>query len=625
MATTGPLTTYRSSFSLPSLPKVLETDPSACVLDSFRIAIAQLLSDALGLDLEKAYNGVDYGKKGEDFTVALPRFRLPGKVNEVAQKVIDKFTPNEYIESVVADKAFLHFRLNTPNMIRAVLTQVHELTHVVPAQQAASSSSSAPPEGIYGTNKLGAGKKVIVEYSSPNIAKSFHVGHLRSTIIGAFLANLYKASGWEVISMNYLGDWGTQFGLIASGYEKYGNQEKLEADAIKHLFEIYVQVNKDAETDPTVKETAAAWFKRMEDGDEAALANWRVWRDLSIKKYVQEYERLNVQFDLYTGESEVSKKSMDDALERLEKIDLVEESNGAKLLNLEQWKLGKAVVRKKDGTSIYLTRDIGGAVERYEKYKFDKMIYVVASQQDLHLAQFFKVLELMGYEWAQPKNASLVHVNYGLVQGMSTRKGTVVFLNQIIEEAANVMHEQMKTNEEKYNAVENPVETAREIGITGVKIQDMAAKRINNYTFNWDRMLSFEGDTGPYLQYAHVRLASLDRKNPHLLPLPAPSALALDLLAAPHTSQQARDIAFLLGTYPDVVKTALKTHEPSGVVTFAFRLAHAISSAWDAVVVKSLGEDEREKAQARLFLYGCARDVLGSALRLLTIRPLERM
>ncbi|KAF6751323.1 arginyl-tRNA synthetase [Ephemerocybe angulata] len=625
MAATEPLTTYQSSFSLPSLPKVPETDPSACVLDSFRIAIAQLLSDALGLDLEKAYNGVDYGKKGEDFTVALPRFRLPGKVNEVAQKVIDKFTPNEYIESVVADKAFLHFRLNTPNMIRAVLTQVHELTHVVPAQQAASSSSSAEPEGIYGTNKLGAGKKVIVEYSSPNIAKSFHVGHLRSTIIGAFLANLYKASGWEVISMNYLGDWGTQFGLIASGYEKYGNQEKLEADAIKHLFEIYVQVNKDAETDPTVKETAAAWFKRMEDGDEAALANWRVWRDLSIKKYVQEYERLNVQFDVYTGESEVSKTSMDDALERLEKIDLVEESNGAKLLNLEQWKLGKAVVRKKDGTSIYLTRDIGGAVERYEKYKFDKMIYVVASQQDLHLAQFFKVLELMGYEWAQPKNASLVHVNYGLVQGMSTRKGTVVFLNQIIEEAANVMHEQMKTNEEKYNAVENPVETAREIGITGVKIQDMAAKRINNYTFNWDRMLSFEGDTGPYLQYAHVRLASLDRKNPHLLPLPAPSALALDLLAAPHTSQQARDIAFLLGTYPDVVKTALKTHEPSGVVTFAFRLAHAISSAWDAVVVKSLGEDEREKAQARLFLYGCARDVLGSALRLLTIRPLERM
>ena len=335
--------------------------------------------------------------------------------------------------------------------------------------------------------------------------------------------------------------------MIASGYAKYGNQADLEADAIKHLFDIYVQVNKDAEADPSVKEKAAAWFKRMEDGDEEALANWRVWRELSIRKYTEEYDRLNVKFDVYTGESEVGKGAMDTALAKLEEMNLIEDSNGAKLINLTKHKLEKAVVRKKDGTSIYLTRDIGGAIERHEKYKFDKLIYVVSSQQDLHLAQFFKILELMGYEWAQPKNQSLVHVNYGLVQGMSTRKGTVVFLNQIINEAASVMHDQMKSNEEKYNAVEDPEMTAREIGITGVKIQDMAAKRINNYTFNWDRMLSFEGDTGPYLQYAHVRLASLDRKNPHLLPLPVPSELQLDLLAAPHTSQQARDIAFLLG------------------------------------------------------------------------------
>ncbi|KAH6911628.1 arginyl-tRNA synthetase [Coprinopsis sp. MPI-PUGE-AT-0042] len=609
------LKSYQPSFSLPSLPVVPETNPHACVLDSFRIAIAQVLSETLGLDVDKAYAGVDYGKKGEDFTVALPRFRLPGKVDELAKKVTENFTPNEYIESVVHDKAFLHFRLHTNNMIRAVLTQVHELTHVVPQ------NAPAGGQGLYGTNNLGEGKKVIVEYSSPNIAKSFHVGHLRSTIIGAFLANLYKACGWEVTSMNYLGDWGTQFGLIASGFEKYGNQEALEQDAIKHLFDIYVQVNKDAESDPSVKEQAAAWFKRMEDGDEAALSNWRRWRDLSIKKYVKEYEGLNVAFDVYTGESEVGKEAMDKALNKLEELGLIEETNGAKLINLEKYKLGKAIVRKKDGTSIYLTRDIGGAIERYEKYKFDKMIYVVASQQDLHLAQFFKVLELMGFEWAK----NLVHVNYGLVQGMSTRKGTVVFLNQIISEAGNVMHDQMKENDEKYKAVEDPEGTSREVGITGVKIQDMAAKRINNYTFDWKRMLSFEGDTGPYLQYAHVRLMSLERKNPHLLPLPSPADLQLDLLSTPHTSNQARDIAFLLGSYPDVVKTALKTHEPSGVVTFAFRLSHAISSAWDAVTVKSLGEDEKDKAAARLFLYFCARDVLSSALRLLTVKPLGRM
>ncbi|KAF9557000.1 arginyl-tRNA synthetase [Agrocybe pediades] len=581
------------------------TDPSKCVLDSFRIAIAQKLSEALPLTLEQAFAGVDYGKKGEDFTVAVPRFRLKGKVDEIAAQVIEKFQPDEWVESVVLDKSFLHFRVNTTSMIREVLNQVNSLTH---------STASGNPE--YGSNDSGKGKKVIVEYSSPNIAKSFHVGHLRSTIIGAFLANLYKACGWEVVSMNYLGDWGTQFGMIATGYEKYGSQEELEKDAIKHLFDVYVKVSKDAEADPNVKVTAAEWFKRMEDGDEEALKNWRVWREMSVKKYEAEYERLNVHFDVYTGESKVKKESMDKALTQLEEMGLVSDSNGAKVVNLEKYKLGSAVVRKKDGTSIYLTRDIGGAIERYEEYKFDKMIYVVATQQDLHLAQFFKVLELMGFPWAK----DLVHVNYGLVLGMSTRKGTVVFLDQIIKEAGNVMHEQMQKNEEKYAAVEDPVETSMEIGITGVKIQDMAAKRINNYTFNWDRMKSFEGDTGPYLQYAHVRLASIGRKNPHLLPLPPASEIATEALAQ---YGHARDIAFLLGTYPDVVKTALKTHEPSGVVTFAFRLSHAISSAWDSVIVK--GEEDLEKARAKMFLYECAREVLAAAMRLLSIRPLERM
>ncbi|KAI5891270.1 arginyl-tRNA synthetase [Schizophyllum commune H4-8] len=594
-----------SKFTLPEVPSLPETDPSRCVFDAYRTRIAQLLSEALPISLEQAYDGVDYGKKGEDFTVALPRYRLPGKPNEIGAKVIEKFKPDEFIAAVVQDKAFLHFRLNTENMIRSVLEQVTDLTHNTPSKE---------PE--YGRNELGKGKRLVIEYSSPNIAKSFHVGHLRSTIIGAFLANLYKAHGWDVVSLNYLGDWGTQFGLIAVGFEKYGSQEELEKDAIKHLFDIYVKINKDAEADPEVKAEAAKWFKRMEDGDEEALKNWRVWRELSVKKYAEEYSRLNVHFDVYTGESKVSKKSMDDALERLEKMGLIDDHEGAKLVNLEAYKMGKAVVRKKDGTSIYLTRDIGGAVERYEQYKFDRMIYVVSSQQDLHLAQFFKVLDLLEYPWAK----NLVHINYGLVQGMSTRKGTVVFLDQIIREAASVMHEQMQKNEEKYKAIEDPEETSLNIGITGVKIQDMQAKRINNYTFNWDRMKSFEGDTGPYLQYAHVRLASIARKNPHLLPLPAPSQIDIATLVQ---SNHAREIVFLLGSYPDVVKTAMRTHEPSAIVTFLFRLCHVISSAWETVIVK--GEEDIEKARARLWMFECTRDVVAAALRLLTISPLERM
>ncbi|KAI0313558.1 arginyl-tRNA synthetase [Amylostereum chailletii] len=591
--------------SLPSLPPVAGAEPSKAILDSFRIAIAKKIADALPpLTLEQAYNGVDFGKKGEDFTVALPRFRLPGKVDELAAKVTGQFQADDYIESVVHDKAFLHFTCRTSSLVRAVLDQVHTLTH---------DSTSGQPE--YGTNDSGKGKKILIEYSSPNIAKSFHVGHLRSTIIGAFLANLYKACGWEVVSMNYLGDWGTQFGMIAVGYEKYGSDEELEKDAIKHLFDVYVKVNKDADADPSVKVAAAEWFKRMEDGEEAALKNWRVWRELSVRKYADAYARLNVAFDVYTGESQVGKKWQDFALERLNEMNLISDADGAKLVDLEKWKLGKAVVRKKDGTSIYLTRDIGAAIERYEAHQFDKMIYVISSQQDLHVAQFFKILKLMEFPWAD----RLEHVNYGLVQGMSTRKGTVVFLDQIIREASSVMHEQMRKNEEKYAAVEDPETTSLEIGITGIKIQDMAAKRINNYSFSWDRMTSFEGHTGPYLQYAHVRLASLTRKNPELLPLPPPSEIQTEKL----TEKSVREIVFLLGSYPDVVKTALRTHEPSGVVTYAFRLASAIASAWETVIIK--GETDVEKARARMWMYVCARDVLGAAMRLLSIRPLDRM
>ncbi len=248
-------------------------------------------------------------------------------------------------------------------------------------------------------------------------------------------------------------------------------------------------MNKEAEANPEIKVEAARWFKRMEDGEEDALKDWRVWRELSVKKYAEEYERLNVAFDVYVGESMVGKEWQDKALERLDKMGLISDVEGAKIVDLEKWKLGSAVLRKKgnsccgihlhvliylvDGTSIYLTRDIGGAIERYEKYKFDKMIYVVSSQQDLHLKQFFKVLSLMEFPWA----SNLEHVNYGLVQGMSTRRGTVVFLDQIIREAASVMHAQMRTNEDKYAAIEDPETTSLEIGITGVKIQDMAAKR----------------------------------------------------------------------------------------------------------------------------------------------------
>lgn len=239
----------------------------------------------------------------------------------------------------------------------------------------------------YGTNQSGEGKKIIIEFSAPNIAKPFHAGHLRSTIIGAFLANLYEANGWDVLRMNYLGDWGKQFGLLAVGWEKYGSEDELKGDAVKHLYDVYVKINRDAEADESIHERARSFFKQMEDGDKDAIALWTKFRDLSIVKLKDTYARLNTHFDVYNGESQVSAASQRAALDRLESTGIMSEDKGALLVDLTKYKLEKTVVRKRDGTYVYITRDIGGAVERFETHQFDKMIYVIASQQDLHTAQ----------------------------------------------------------------------------------------------------------------------------------------------------------------------------------------------------------------------------------------------
>ncbi|GAA5980906.1 hypothetical protein JCM11641_005480 [Rhodosporidiobolus odoratus] len=637
-------------FPLPATPLIPQDYPTTPALDLFKLAAAEYIVTVLGQDgvtVDKAFEGVESGKTGKnamgDFMVAVPRFRLKGKPQEIAERLVKEFKPTPYLATISSQGAFISFTVDLTALSTLVLSQINSQTYLASDEDHSALSifsklsldstgtADAPPAGLklakktgYGTNKTGNGKSVVVEFSSPNIAKPFHAGHLRSTIIGAFLANLYEANGYAVLRMNYLGDWGKQFGILAVGFERYGSEEALEKDAITHLYEVYVKINKDGETDETIHDRAREFFVKMEAGaleiarDKEAVALWQKFRDLSIVKYKETYARLNIYFDLYSGESQVSTSSCDAALQALQGSGIVEESQGALIVDLEKWKLGKTIVRKKDGTSVYITRDIGGAVERYEKFKFDQMVYVVASQQDLHLAQFFKVLDLMGYPWAK----TLSHVNFGMVQGMSTRKGTAVFLEQILDESKRVMHEVMQKNEAKYNAIEDPEFTSDKLGITAVKIQDMAAKRINNYDFKWERMTSFEGDTGPYLQYAHVRLSSVERKNaPDLvLPTPAerPSSINVSLLTEP----KAREIVLLLASYPDVVKAALKSLEPATICTYAFRLCHAISSAWETLIVKG---QERELAMARLWLYVSAKDVLGSALRLLTLEPLERM
>ncbi|EPQ60480.1 arginyl-tRNA synthetase [Gloeophyllum trabeum ATCC 11539] len=628
--------------SSPDLPTIEAADPANFPLDSFKIAIAVVLSNALHLPLSTAFSGVDYGKKGVDFTVAVPRFRLKANPAELIENFTSTFTPNHYLERCIGDAAFLHFYVRTPTLLKLVLDRIH--------------LPPSPSRPSFGSNVQGTGKKVIVEFSSPNIAKPFHAGHLRSTIIGTVLSNISEANGWDVVRMNYLGDWGKQFGLLAVGFERYGSEELLAQNAIMHLFDVYVRVNRDAAHEKEssqqrlTDEKAREVFRKMESGDEATLSLWRRFRELSIKKYQEVYNRLHVRFDVYAGESLVRSERIQAAMAALEAKNLLtdktskesdtnwketkaalkkgvpdsvddgdeDDASGeapAKAVDLSQWKLGKPVVQKPDGTTIYIMRDIAGAFQRYEEYKFDKMIYVVGNQQEAHVAQFFRILSLLDAPFAD----RLEHVSFGKVNGMSTRKGDVKFLEEILDMAKEAMLAQMQQKEDKFQDVEDPDATADQIGMTCVKIQDMRAKRIHSYNFEPQRMTSFEGDTGAYLQYAHVRLRSVERRVAPTVVLPDDlSQINLDLLAEP----KAREIVFILGTYPDVVRTALKTYEPSNIVSFSFRLSHAISSAWETLIV--MGQ-ERELAQARLFLYTSARDVLASAMRLLSLSPLSRM
>jgi arginyl-tRNA synthetase len=421
---------------------------------------------------------------------------------ELCKELAEKFPESDLVHKPTASGPQLQFFFKGQPLIQTVLSRVL-------AEKAAYGTNGN--QGLKDPSDPSKGKKkIIIEFSSPNIAKPFHAGHLRSTIIGGFLANLYTVMGWDVIKMNYLGDWGKQYGLLANGFEYFGNEEALQKDPINHLFDVYVKVNKivkdqeepinelkkeikekkeksedvsaqEAElaklVDVSEDEKARRYFKSMEDQDPSALALWRRFRDLSIAKYKQTYARLNIDFDVYSGESQVKAESMTNAYKAMKEAGIAEDSEGAVIADFTKHgakKLGKAIIIRKDGTPLYLTRDIGAITERDDTYHFDKMIYVVASQQDLHLAQLFKITELSGHKDLASR---CQHINFGMVHGMSTRKGTVKFLDDILRDVGDKMHEVMRKNDVKYAQVENPVQTADTLGITAVMVQDMTGKR----------------------------------------------------------------------------------------------------------------------------------------------------
>lgn len=476
--------------------------------DLYRAEISKLLAPLTGKtpnEITERLSWTQTFDKG-DLGLPVPSLRIKGKTPaELAKEWSEAFPSSELVEQPITAGTFIQFFLKPGPLTRLVIPAI--LTHK-------AAYGTNPTLGLRDESDPSKGRKrLVVEFSSPNIAKPFHAGHLRSTIIGGFLANLYEAAGWEVIRVNYLGDWGRQFGLLANAFELYGDEAKLEKDPIGHLYDIYVEINKvskpeeeeikekkDAlkqaeaggkDTSGLQKEIAALeakstnekarqYFKRLENGDADARAVWARFRDLSITRYEKTYARLNIRYDHYLGESQVEMWRMERAMKELKESGLSEESQGAVIVDLGKnsdpkvRKLGKALVKKTDGSTLYLTRDLAEAVKRDEVYKPEKIIYVVACQQDQYMAQLFKILELMGHGETVKKYQ---HVSFGMVLGMSTRKGTAKFLDDILRDVGEKMHEVMQKNQSKYVQVENPEQTADTLGITAVMVQDMTGKR----------------------------------------------------------------------------------------------------------------------------------------------------
>ncbi|KAL0077015.1 arginyl-tRNA synthetase [Phycomyces blakesleeanus] len=525
--------------------------------------------------------------------------------NELAQK----FKPDTLIESATPYGSNLHFDVNRTEFTQRVLQQVYS------------------ENSRYGWGDVEPKEEkpiVVLDYSSPNIAKPFHAGHLRSTILGNFAKRIHEVMGYKAIGINYLGDWGKQYGLLAIGFERYGKEEGLKSDPIHHLYEVYVKINEDANLDPEIHVKANAYFKRMEEGDNIALAQWKRFRDMSIDSYASIYKRLDIEFDAYSGESQVNDyiPKVYDLLKSRKLLSKTE--SGSLAVDLEEYGLGVPVIQRADGTSLYITRDLASIMMRREKYAFDKAIYVVGAEQDRYLKQVFKTAELLfGDNQINPWVKNLHHLGFGRINGMSTRKGTAVFLQDILDTAKESVLEYMQKDSTKYDALEGVLkedkdskleDVADKVGVSAILVQDMKSKRVKNYTFAWDRMTDSRGDTGVFLQYAHARACGIERK--------ANIGIHVNCDYKLLKERQAFELAQLISHFPDHVKSSFSTMEPSALVNYLFKLSHAISAASATLRVKG---SDTEVAKSRMLLFWSARKTLSNGMGLLGIKALKQM
>ena len=565
----------------------------------YKMKIAEIIAKAADMEAEEVCSMIEVPSDEKMGDFAFPCFKLAKVFRKapplIAQEIAEKISAEEMFEKVEPVNAYLNMFVSREEMTKDVVSEA-----LAKGEKFAHSD-------------IGAGKKVIVEYSSPNIAKPFHIGHLRSTVIGNSIYKIYDALGYDTVRINHLGDYGTQFGKMIVAYRKWGNEEDVRRDPIKTLLSYYTKFHVEAEKDPDLDQEARDTFARLEKGEPEEKALWQWFRDESLKEFTEVYDMLGIEFDSYAGESFYSDK-MQRVLDELNEKGLMKESQGANVVDLEEYDLGTALITKSDGSTLYITRDIAAAIYRKETYDFYRNIYVVASQQNLHFAQWFKIVELLGYEWAK----DCIHVPFGLVSleegTMSTREGRVVFLKDVLDQAVE------KTREiiiEKNVNTDNIDETAAIVGIGAVIFQELSNGRIKDYVFKWDRVLNFDGETGPYVQYTHARAASVLRKAGE-----DAAKISADIDYSKIRGEAAYSLVKLLHAMPDVVIEAGERCEPSILTRHIIDIAQAFNKFYHDEQI--LVDDEDEK-MAKLALVASARQAIENGLAMLGIKAPERM
>ncbi len=566
-------------------------------MQDFKVAVANFLKEKIEeLSLEEIVALIEIPPNKEMGDYAFPCFKL-AKVfrkapNMIAADLAEQIEAKDAITKVKPMGGYVNFFVNKSQLAESVIKDV------------LSKGKN------YGHSDLGQDKSVVIDFSSPNIAKPFHIGHIRTTVIGNALYKIYDSQGYNVVRVNHLGDYGTQFGKLIVAFKLWGDKETVESNPIPELLKLYIKFHDEAEKHPEMEDEARAWFTKLENGDEEAKTLWQWFRDESLKEFARVYDLLDIEFDSYNGESFYSDK-MDRVIDIIKGKGILKQSEGTNIVDLEEYNMPPALITKNDGSTLYMTRDLAAALYRKENYDFEKCIYVVGSQQSLHFQQLFKVLELIGFEWAK----DMIHVPFGMValeEGtMSTRKGRVVFLEDVLKQAIEKTKETMLAKNP--NAL-NIDEIAKQVGVGAVVFQELSNSRIKDYTFSWDRTLSFDGETGPYVQYTHARCCAVLRK--------ANEEVTTDINYELLNDEDSAEVLKVIGSFNKSILTSLRKNEPHIITRFVLDLAQAFNKFYhdNPILV-----DDVELRKSRLALVAATRQALENGLDLLGMKAPERM